>query len=400
MIESTKKVSEEPNYDKKVSDEMAWYHCGKCGSLFEGNFGQEESRVCGVCAKTPGTGVWPTGGNSGEDVKPAQPEFSKQPELVEEDGRRAVRKRRKGNLMMKIIVVWTFIMLLAVWLTNHYSGKTNQKEKLEKVVTGMTKGTLADENVALLNEALPECHRALGGFLSSGTPESRNQFVVNPIEIAGKMATFYSLNPLPKVSIKTLRRIGQDVIRVGDTWMVATRWKDKEGLEFDAVFRRNSGKWRLDWKHFSQYSEYPWTLFLAGEGPDEAEFRLLARQKLTNSDSERIGSRLVFTMFAPVFGKANETGMQSPDFVVDRRSDEGLLISAALADNANGKLPFGQSMPVLEGAGDIRLHVRVKRTELGGTRSFTLEKVIACHWIDSDVSSHDLDELKDDLFGN
>ena len=384
------------------STKQLWYHCGKCGSLFESDLGHDDSRGCSVCEKKPGTGIWPARDKPARIEEPEAKAFSKQPEtLVEDgDGRRAVRKKRKPYTMLKIIVIWTFLMLLAVWLRHHYTKSASEKEKIEQVTSRMTKGTLADENIALLNNALPDCHRALGGFLTAGTPEGRNQFVVDPIDTAGKMANFYSYNPFPKVDVKNLQRTGQELIRVGNSWMVLTRWKEKDGVEFDALFRRNAGKWRLDWKHFSQYSEYPWTIFLSGEGPDEAEFRLLARQKVTEPDSEQIGSRLLFKMFAPVFGKPGEAGMESPDFIIDRQSDEGLLIAAAFAARAGDSRPFGQTMPPLQQSGDIRLHVRVKRSELAGRRTFTLEKVIACHWIDTGEVGYNLELLKDDLFGN
>jgi len=109
---------------------------------------------------------------------------------------------------------------------------------------------------------------------------------------------------------------------------------------------------------------------------------------------------LIFTMLAPVFGSAGETGMQSPDFVIDRQSDEGLLIGAAFASREEGTRPFRQTLAALDPPGDIRVHVRVKRSEFGGNRTFTLEKVIACHWIDSKEVGYKLEELRDDLFGN
>jgi len=381
--------------------EQVWFHCGNCGSLFESGFEHDETRVCTACGKNPGTGVWPLVDILESDPEPNRSNFQKQPEaLIEDSDRRAVRKKRSANLMMKGVVVWTFLMLLAVWLHTRNLKSADEKDKIEQVASRMTKGTLADENIALLNKALPDCHRALRGFLTAGTPEGRNQSVINPIETAGKMATFYSYNPLPRVDVKDLQRIGQEIIRVGDTRMVFTRWKEKNGVEFDALFRRNAGSWRLDWNHFSQYSEYPWTLFLAGEGPDEAEFRLLARQRLSDSNSEQIDSRLIFTMFTPAFGNSGDNGMESPDFVIDRQSDEGLLIGAAFAAQAAGKEPFGQKMEALQERGLVRLHVRVKRSIFGGNRTFRLEKIIACHWIDSKEVGYDLEELKDDIFGN
>jgi hypothetical protein len=319
---------------------------------------------------------------------------------VEQTGKRAVRKKRSKNVMMKVIVIWTFLMFLAVWIRHHNTQGERKKEFKEQLATKMTTGTLADERVALLNKALPECHRALGGFLSAGTPEGRNQFVVNPIETAGKMATFYSFNPFPKVDIKLLNRTAQEIIQVGDTWMITTRWKETNGVEFDAVFRRDAGTWRLDWEHFAQYSEYPWTLFLSGDGPDEAEFRLLARQRNEESDSERDGSRLTVAMHAPVFGKPEEEGMISPDLVIDRRGDEGLIITAALKARKNGENLFGQTLEPLERRDLVRLRVTVKRSDFGGNRSFKIEKISACHWIDSDTMGVDLEKLKDDLFGN
>ena len=383
------------------SKNQVWYHCGKCGSLYEAPFTHDESRVCGVCRKNPRTGVWPAADNSQKDEKTDAAGFSKKPEtLVEDSGRRAVRKKRRANVMLKVVVIWTFIMLLAVWIRHDRTKTAEALAEREKVASRMTKGTLADQTVATLNEVLPDCHRALGGFLTAGTPEGRNQYVVDPIETAGKMAVFYSRNPFPKVDPAKLQRIDQQLLNVGGTRMVVTRWKEKDGLEFDAVFRKNSGTWRLDWSHFSQFSEYPWTLFLAGEGPDEAEFRLLALQRLSESESERVGSRLIFTMAAPVFGKGAETGMQSPDFVIDRRSDEGLLISAAFESRTRNERPFGQTMEPLWGEALVPVHVRVKRSELGGIRTFTLEEVIACHWLDSENPGYDLKELQDDLFGN
>ena len=386
------------------SVKKGWFHCGSCGSLFESIYGSGVARVCTECGKIAGIVTKESSPRITDTERgsvPNQIGFEKQPEfLIDDSGRRAVRKKRSANMMMKIVLAWTVILLLAVWMRTRGTRATVEKEELEQVASRMTKGTLADEDIALLNEALPDCHRTLGGFLTAGTPEGRNQFVVDPIETAGKMATFYSYNPLHRVQVEGLQRIDQELLRVGNSWMILTRWKDTNGIEFDVLFSRNSGKWRLDWNHFSQYSGYPWTLFLAGEGPDEAEFRLLARQRLSDSDSEKVGSRLIFTMCTPGFGNSGDIGMESPDFVIDRQSEEGLLIRAAFADCAADRRLFGQEMKNPEGAELIRLHVRVKRSEFGGKRTFNLEKIISCHWIDCAEVGYDLAALQADLFGN
>ena len=379
---------------------QTWYHCGHCGSLFASGLGPDGERLCAECGRAPGTGVWPT--------EPARPpaaretsSFVKRGETLNEGGQFAVRKKRKKSLMTRVVVVWLVIMSIFVWMKfNRAQEEAEKQARLGNTVGGnLAEGTLADERVALLTQALPECHRALAGFLAGGTPEIRNKFVADPIDTAGKMATFYRANPFPDVDLKDLRRIQQEPIRVGDEWMIETRWQGAEGVEFDAVFRREGTVWKLDWEHFSRYGDFLWPLFLAGQGPDEAEFRLLARKSVAERDSQRGGSRLPFFFVSPVFGKPGETGMASPEFILYRRSYEGILIEAAFDARQDGRVLFGSGMEPMEPDDLVRLRVRIKRGEFGGVRSFSLEKVLACHWIDSDEVGIDLDKLKDELFG-
>ena len=385
----------------KNSENLGYFHCGKCGSFYSGPLASDRDQTCSVCSKDPCLGLYHI-----DETSPAPPKVhegqkhSSSEFVIDENGRRAVRKKRKVNTTLNIIIIWTFVMLLAVWVRSHYSKIAAKKDQTELLASRMIKGTLADESVAFVNAALPDCHRALGGFLTSGSPEARNQFVVNPIETAGKMAIFYAQNPIPMVDVAKLTRTSQELVKIGEVSMILTHWKEAGGVEFDAIFRRDAGQWRLDWNHFSQYSSFPWALFLAGQGPSEGEFRLLARRRLVESDSERVGSRLIFALTTPVFGKPGETGMESPDFVIDSQSDEGLILRAAFSALEEGKKSLGQTTALSKESGLIPVRVRVKRSELGGNRTLSLEKVSACHWVDSEELGFDLTVLKDDLFGN
>lgn len=314
--------------------------------------------------------------------------------------RMAVRKKRRSNMGMRIVIAWTVILLGIVILRQHSRESKYQAEQLE-AVSKRAKETIEEERKTILSGALSDCHRALGGFLTAGTPELRNQFVVNPIETAGKMATFYRYNPFPKVEVTKLKRTDQELIRVGNQWMVSTRWKEEgdDGAVFDAIFQMQSGTWKLDWAHFSKYGDFPWSLFLAGHGPDEAEFRLLVRQRLQEDDAERSGARLSFVMASPEWGKPAATGMESSEFVVDRRGDDGILLEAALQKKTDGESLFGSSFAPLEPEGFVRVRVRVRREDIGGVRRFEIEELPACHWIDADDRGFDLEALKDDLFG-
>ncbi len=327
-------------------------------------------------------------------------DFVKAAEVMDTDGRRKLRKKKKNNVLLWIVIGWSVVLLGLVgyryWDTNERSG-TDGKGSL---VDRMTRGGLADETVSVLTKALPECHRTLAGFLMAGTPEARNQFVLNPIDVAGKMALYYARNPFPKVDVAKIRRVGQTVVRDGENSLVVTRWKEgvEGGAEFDVVFREEAGRWKMDWEHFSQYGDYPWALFLSGDGPSEGEFRLLARVRKQSDEVEESGARISFVLLTPIWGKPNEAGMESPEFLVDRRSDEGLLMDAAFERRGEGLAVFENGFASLEPVGMIRVRVTVKRTEIGDKRRFSLEKVHACHWGTSSSPGFDVKSLKEDVF--
>jgi len=376
-----------------------WYHCGRCGSFFQSALGMEEDRLCADCGLKASTGIWPVQGSRINVRDRNMAVFDRTGESLAESGHRAVRKKRKKNTAMKLIVCWAVLMSLVVW-----KQKFDTRQRVGAyAATGneavnLAEGTMADERIAFLSRALPDCHRALTGFLTGGAPEIRNQFVADPIETAGIMAGYYKNNSFPSIEVAELRRTGQQPIKVGEEWMIETRWNDGKGQEVDAIFRRNGSVWKLDWEHFIRYGGYSWPLFLAGEGPAEVEFRLLARRVTTGEKAEADGSRLRFTFLSPVFGRPAEFGVESPEFVVNSYSDEGLLLGAAFDAKRSGKPIFGGELSPMEPGNLARVRVRIKRGEFAGVRSFELEEVMACHWIGGDDPGFDLKKLKDDLY--
>lgn len=379
---------------------QAWYHCGHCGSLFESALGAVEDRLCSECGSKPVMGKRPVKEGEVSEWKREDSTFERRRDARKEGGKRTGRKMRRKNIMLRVVVIWLILMLPVVWIRSRAPRTDIMREAQSRDGKGnLAEGTMADERIALMIKALPDCHSALLGFLSGGTPEIRNQFVANPIDTAGKMADFYQNNPLPTIETKGLKRIGQEAIIIGDEWMIETRWQSEDGTVFDAVFRREGAAWKLDWEHFSQYGDCPWALFLAGQSAVEGEFRLLARNVAVGDQAERFGSRLRFVLMAPVIGKSGETGIESPELVVDRRSEDGLLLRAAFEARAEGKRVFGGMLEPLESDDVVRVRVRIKRGEFGGVESFSLEKVIACHWYGVDEVGFDIEELKEDLFG-
>jgi hypothetical protein len=239
-----------------------------------------------------------------------------------------------------------------------------------------------DDDIALLNEGGRKCGEALGGFLSAGAPEQRNQFVLAPIATASRMARFYSLNPMANIDPAALRLEKSVVVNLPGEKAIETRWITPDGRNFDAAFREEHGEWRLDWDHFARYSDYPWSLFLAGSGVPEGEFRLLARERLAEERKDL--DTISIVLYAPRFGHPRETGFQSPEFLVSRNKPEGKLLDAAFKLARSGKQVYGSKLPDQNPEGMIRVRVKVKRTEVDGERRFEITAVKACHWYSID----------------
>jgi hypothetical protein len=370
------------------------YHCGRCGSLFAAQLGHDEARVCGVCQQKPGTGEWPVEhGNADVRESPGSPDAP--PESAEGKVHRASATSRRGSPLTWIAVMWVLLMGSSLWLHRHHS-----RRELEGANRAGSEGDVRQEKSALLAAALPECHRAFLGFLNAGNLEERLQFVADPADTARKMENHYVSNPFPQMDAGQTGRIGQELLEIDGEWVVRTRWQvGGEGDRFDAVFRREDGAWLLDWAHFVRFSDYPWEAFLAGDGPEQGEFRLLAKEIPSTEETERKDRRLRFEFLSPEPGALSDEPVATQQLVVDRLSEEGLLLQAAFAANRQGGGAFGGAMKPLEQDGLVRVRVIVKRIDFGGVRKFEVARIIACHWISSEDPGFDLGKLKDDAFG-
>ena len=96
------------------------------------------------------------------------------------------------------------LFLVAIVFTARLLWKEGEKPPKPVIVTSAAQDEAAAQDIKLLDQARPLSNQTLAGFLSAGTPEERNQFVVNPIATAARMARFYSLNPLVNIEPQTL----------------------------------------------------------------------------------------------------------------------------------------------------------------------------------------------------
>lgn len=103
-----------------TQDKEAWYHCGHCGSLFQSDYGFDESRICTSCQCKPMVGFR-------QVVKSISPVVSAKVTDSHESGHKMIKKsetsktqRRAVRIVFWVVLVW-ILVLLAVIAYKFYS---------------------------------------------------------------------------------------------------------------------------------------------------------------------------------------------------------------------------------------------------------------------------------------
>lgn len=354
---------------------MFWFHCGRCGSLFQSHAGDSDTRLCPKCGFAPGLGLM----EAPAEPLPPQPEPAAEAEPASEaKGKRSVKKRKNRHFALKLAAGWLLVLGLIVGIVRLFSDDETAAKRPATSTAATVAEDFTDTDAELLNSAGDSCMKAFLGYLAEESPEARNQFVLSPASTVSRMSRFYSMNPMTKIDPNSLALTASAVLHFPQGNAIETQWSSKEGHIYDAIFREENGEWRLDWDHFARYSDYPWSLFLAGSGPAEGEFRLLARERL--AEERKNESSISIVLYAPRSGQPRETGFQSPEFLVSRSGKDGQLLDAAFKMARSGKRVFNSKLPDTNPDGMIRVRVKVKRTETNMERGFQITSVTACHW--------------------
>ena len=361
---------------------LFWFHCGRCGSLFQSQPGDLENRLCAKCGSAPGTGLL----EAPAEVDPPRPVAASipepRPEHREHRGKRSGKHRKNRHLMPKLVAGWTLVLALIIFGARLL---WHDDAPLETPAAADKSAQAADdaEDLVFLKENAAKFIDTFSRFISATLPEERNQFVLSPVTTASRMARFYALNA--PVNIDPPVKLEESaVLKLPAGKAVETLFKTQDGRTIDAVFRKDeNGEWRLDWDHFVRYSDYPWSQFLAGGGDPEGEFRLLARERKIEERKDKDTTISLF-LYAPVFGQPLETGFQSSEFLVQRDSPEGKLLEAAFKMEEAGKPVFGSKLRDLQPEGMIRVRVKVRRTDADADRDFEITSITACHWYSVD----------------
>lgn len=375
----------------------SWYHCGHCGSVFLSGFGYDEDRVCESCHRKPGTGVWPIIASIRPDSSSKVASFNKKAEKVVKLKRTEPEVQMRTRRIYWVALIWLIILFSAAGLRYYFSSSDKKSQKPDSA----SGSSLFDpkDKLKYLKQELPACDQLLRGFISTGTVEEMGAFVFQNKDFASQFEVFNADLRLTRLDADSIKRIEQDIFRLGDEWVIWTQWSNSSGeVRFDAVFRKGESGWKLDWPAFSHHNSLSWKDFLTGSGPDRSEFRLLARQ-LREDEVARLDRNFIqIILTEPVWGKPGERSADASIFMIDQMSKEAQLLSAAFEVRKRNQIFYNAKVPPMEADDWVRLTVVVSRDELDGKFRFTLDEIKACHWAGSVASGFDPERLKMNKF--
>jgi hypothetical protein len=313
-------------------------------------------------------------------------ENQSKPQAPRDRDRQPVPPQKAGsNTVVKFVGAWVICLVLLVVLAKRYW--MGDEAPVQDTHGEAFKQTGDNADSLLIRNAFQECATALNGFFDAAAPESRAQFVIDPIDAVKCLTGSDSIGPLT-TGDGLMKNLLAEVIHTPRGPAIETVWETGRGEKLDAVFFRDKETWKIDWRELARYSDQSWGLFLAEPGEKECEFRLLARERLEGERGTH--SRMGVVFYPPRFGHMREAGSPSPEFSVDLTSADGRLLVAAFAAKKEGRGPFGSHLLSSDPDDLIRVRVRVRRNPADSHQKFTLVKVIACHWFSLDEPGYDV----------
>jgi hypothetical protein len=358
--------------DKKNA---GWFHCGRCGAFFGAEVGSGMPEHCPECGRHPSVDpseiafVQASGGTRSKSS-------ARQSEGSSSEGSRSrggSRRKKESNGLVVFVAVWLAILVILAGAVKFFQGSDEGGDEL-----GF--GIASDEQQIIAGE-LNECKRKVVEFLDAGAPESRVEYVINPVDALKRMSGWQQEITL-SASVDRFDCSIANVIETPKGKAIETVWAGNGNRQVEAVFfEDDEGEWKIDWANMARYSELDWSLFLLGSDEEEGEFRLLARRRSEVSPGE--GKIASVVLIGPRAGSPGELGASSPEVVVDPNSRIGRVLSEAFAKRDAGEGIYSSQASQLDPKGMIRLRAKVVR-EGGAERSFAIREILACHWYDFD----------------
>lgn len=356
--------------------EQGWFHCGRCGGLFQG----DPERPCPECGGNPIV-------DASEFAFVKAGRKSRVP-LQERQGSAPVSSRgldhsRSGGRTKGVavfVIIWVLFLAGVVGLVAWMRSGDEVRE------AGDVKSIAESaEESQFITDAYNDCYLQLLEFLQASSPEARSPFVKEPVETLRLMSRAADRAPVLDGEEKPrMEFFDQFESPVGPAMQSA--WIMPGGERVEVVFVQDEeDEWKIDWQNVTRYSAEPWSLFVSGNGPDEAEFRLLARRRANSTGGKGDVSRLM--LLEPRAWDPSKAGLSSPEVRVDPGSDIGQQLKAAFAMRERNEGAYGTRLVEKDPKGMIRVRVLLRRSaekdELGEW-GFEIKELRACHWMHFD----------------
>jgi hypothetical protein len=382
-----------------------WHHCGKCGEIFHA----VDATLCPACQSTPIPSrkkiqVHTVQGS----VTPLRKEFHANLPAqgagnlvrINRDGEaidaptglpqaRRERKRKKSYTLVKILAAWLIgLIALASLIKWKWNPTTNVATTNATTTSPAVAAEQAwkSENQDLFQQAYPALVRLTSQFYENSAPESLTQLCRSRPRLSSIV-----FNDGPKATIykpEAIQLAKQNIIRPAGFPLIETLWTDDRGRLIEMVFAKEDDQWLIDWESYAKSSTAPWSVFQSGEETDIGIFRLLVRERLVDTNGTDMQMSVVF--YEPSLLHGGPLGPATCDFLIDRKSRDGRLITAALAARKNGTPLMGSIFPEADPPNTARVTVKIKREMKYGEKVFSIEEVTACHWMGIDHPGVDL----------
>lgn len=300
-------------------------------------------------------------------------------EIEQEIPQKAARNKSKkfGSKLFTGICLWLALLAITCYLLIHSTDDLQNNSSREKEKQAINNYIQDGLDASVWNRAKDQIAPLASEFFSSSSPHVLAQVCRKRPSIIQTLAAdtvkiiSYPVDATP-IFVKS------QIVWCGEKPFVETLWKDDRDRLIELVFAEDDGEWKIDWESFARSSTLPWSVFATEEGEAVGTFRFLVRER-TAADAKDGMLNIAFHDPALYHGMAPIA--QTTPFIIDRKSRNARLILVALQARNENKPILGSIYPEADMATTARVHVRIRRTRTNGAAEFTLEEVLACHWL-------------------
>jgi hypothetical protein len=362
------KAGSDPN-ESATTAESGWFHCAKCGGLFESPLGSHHAPTCSHCGQAAGDPHEAAQSTRRVHRKKGRSSRARQPQTTT-----APAGKKRVHVALILSGVWFGLLGFLVFTVR--TCFPDQITKPEANAAAEYYRSLEAEDNQLLNSSMGECQARLRSFLTESTASSRGEYLAHGLELTGRISQYESSRPVLR-SDDVPELIQAQALHTTLGTRISSYWKIGGDRTIEAVFLKEGESWKLDWPALVQESTMPWTLFVTGAGDSTGTFRVFARKREGTT-----GREIELVLYTPILGYPDQFGEPTTPIRLSANTKMGETILKAFERRSKGQGAFNSVAVKFDPADMIRLRVRLSRTIQGDEKLFQIDEVLADHWME------------------